>query len=254
MSRARPPAAMPGAARGIGRSLRLYYGDAARTARMDALHAGLCPPGGLVFDIGAHVGDRTASFRRLGARVVAVEPQPAAMRALRLIHGRDRGVALEQVALSAAPGRLRLHLNTANPTVSTASSDFIARAATAQGWRGERWDGAVEVGVLTLDQLIARHGAPDFVKIDVEGFEDRVLEGLTRPLPSLSFEFTTLSRKIALAAISRLGRLGRYRFNVSLGERHGFEFGSWRGAAALADWLREVPPSANSGDIYARRC
>ena len=35
----------------------------------------------LAFDIGAHVGDRTAAFRRLGARVVAVEPQPAAMRA-----------------------------------------------------------------------------------------------------------------------------------------------------------------------------
>ncbi len=42
-------------------------------------------PGDLAFDIGAHVGDRIGSFRRLGARVVAVEPQPALVRTLRLI-------------------------------------------------------------------------------------------------------------------------------------------------------------------------
>ena len=39
-------------------------------------------PGDLVFDVGAHVGDRIAAFRRLGARVVAVEPQPALVRTL----------------------------------------------------------------------------------------------------------------------------------------------------------------------------
>ena len=56
---------------------------------MDRLYGHFVRPGDLVFDIGAHVGDRVASFRRLGARVVAVEPQPAMVRALRLLYGRD---------------------------------------------------------------------------------------------------------------------------------------------------------------------
>ena len=43
---------------------------------MDALYARFLRAGDLAFDIGAHVGDRISSFRRLGARVVALEPQP----------------------------------------------------------------------------------------------------------------------------------------------------------------------------------
>ena len=64
-------------ARGIVRSLRIYYGHRARAAAMDRLYSSFVKRGDLVFDIGAHVGDRVAAFRRLGARVVAVEPQPA---------------------------------------------------------------------------------------------------------------------------------------------------------------------------------
>ncbi len=243
----------PSPARGIGRSLRLYYGDPARTARMDRLNARFCRAGQLVFDIGAHVGDRTASFRRLGARVVAVEPQPAALRALRLIHGRDPGVTLLPVALGRACGTVRLRLNTANPTVSTASPELIARAAAAPAWCAERWDAAIEVPVLTLDALVARHGLPDFAKIDVEGFEAEVLAGLAVPLPALSFEFTTIDRETALAALSRLTALGRYRFNLSRGEAHRLEWTDWREAGEVAAWLRAAPESVNSGDIYARR-
>ena len=70
----------------------------------------------------------------------------------------------------------------------------------------------------TLDVLIERHGLPRFVKIDVEGFEDEVLAGLTRPLPALSFEFTTIQREVAYAAIERLVRGAPYAFNAVLGE------------------------------------
>ncbi len=70
---------------------------------MDALYRRFVRPDDLVFDIGAHVGDRVAAFRRLGARVVALEPQPGPMRALRLLHGRDPGVVL----MAAAAGSMR---------------------------------------------------------------------------------------------------------------------------------------------------
>ena len=66
-------------ARGVIRSLRIYYGGAAQSRRDGpALRAASCKRGDLVFDVGSHVGDRIAAFRRLGARVVACEPQPAA--------------------------------------------------------------------------------------------------------------------------------------------------------------------------------
>ena len=93
------------AATAIGRSLRIYYGDPARAGALDTLYGPFLRPGDLAFDIGAHVGDRTASFRRLGARVVALEPQPACFRALRLIHGRDADVTLVRAAAGRRPRR-----------------------------------------------------------------------------------------------------------------------------------------------------
>src|SRR5271169_6084896 len=95
--------------RGVIRSLWIYYGQ--RHRAMDRLHRGLMRPGDLVFDIGSHVGDRIASFRRLGCRVVAVEPQPALVRVLRLLYGAAADVAIEPCAVGRAPGTLDLHIN-----------------------------------------------------------------------------------------------------------------------------------------------
>jgi FkbM family methyltransferase len=100
---------------------------------MDRLYGRFVSRGDLVFDVGAHVGDRVACFRRLGARVVAVEPQPALVRTLRLIHGRDRTVVIEPVAVGRGQGTLDLKLNIDNPTVSTASDAFIKAAEGAPG-------------------------------------------------------------------------------------------------------------------------
>lgn len=236
----------------LRRSFEVYYGDPVRDAAMDALHARFLPPGELAFDIGSHVGDRIGSFRRLGARVVAVEPQPLCQAALRALYRGDDQVTLVAAACAAAPGTVTVHLNSANPTVSTVSTDFIRAAGGAAGWAGEVWDSTIEVPATTLDALIAAHGVPAFTKIDVEGYEDAVLAGLSRPLPALSFEFTTIARPVAMRCLDRLASLGRYGFDVALAEGEPLVFGRWRGAAELAGYLAGLPHSANSGDVYCR--
>jgi FkbM family methyltransferase len=238
-------------ARGVVRSLRIYYGDRGRRTAMDRLYGRFVRPGDLVFDIGAHVGDRVGAFRRLGARVVAVEPQPALVRTLRLIYGRDRGVVIAATAVGRRNGMVGLRLNIDNPTVATASDDFIAAAARAPGWEGQAWTAQADVAVTTLDALIELHGAPSFVKIDVEGFEAEALHGLTRPIAALSFEFTTIQREVAQAAIDRCAALGYASFDAALGESQTLVHGRWLAAPDIARWLAALPPEANSGDIYA---
>jgi FkbM family methyltransferase len=238
-------------ARGVVRSLRIYYGDKARSAAMDRLYRRFVRPGDLVFDIGAHVGDRVAAFRRLQARVVAVEPQSALVRMLRLLYGRDPNVTIEAAAVGSCAGFVDLNLNLDNPTVSTASSGFIAAAAGARGWEGQTWNKTVRVPLTTIDTLIAKHGVPAFIKIDVEGFEAEALAGLGQPVPALSFEFTTMQRDVANACIERCAALGFVRFNAVLGESLIFERTNWMDARAVSRWLAELPANANSGDIYA---
>jgi FkbM family methyltransferase len=237
--------------RGISRSLRIYYGDRSRAAAMDRLYGGFVRRGDLVFDIGAHVGDRVACFRRLGARIVAVEPQPAMVTLLRLFYGRRADIAIEAAAVGRLAGRISMMINAENPTVSTASPAFVSAARDAPGWENQNWRKSVSVPVTTLDALIEKHGTPAFIKIDVEGFEEEALLGLSRPVKALSFEFTTIQRQIAIACIERCAALDYRRFNAALGESQTFVNADWVGGEEISRWLAGLPHAANSGDIYA---
>jgi FkbM family methyltransferase len=245
-------AALPrGTAKSLHRSLRVYHGDKSRHPAMDAMYGRFVRSGQLAFDIGSHVGDRISSFRRLGATVVALEPQPGCARAIQIIHGRDPLVTLVEAACGKQAGEVVLKINSANPTVSTASEEFVKAAAGAGGWETQVWDHAITVPCVTLDGLIDVHGVPAFIKVDVEGFELAVLEGLSIPVAALSFEFTTIQRDVAYACIECLQDLGDYRFNIALGESQTFTFDSAISADEMILFIQALPHEANSGDVYA---
>src|SRR5438128_2337237 len=227
--------------RGVLRSLRIYYGNRGRRTAMDRLYGEFVHPGDLVFDIGAHVGDRVGSFRRLGARVVAVEPQPQLVTVLKLLYGRDRDVIIEPVAIGRESGTVPLRVNIDNPTVSTASDAFVRAADGALGWENQAWTETIDVPLTTLDALIERHGRPAFIKIDVEGFEVEALAGLSRAVPALSFEFTTIQRDLAYGCLARCTARGYRHYKAALGESQTFVEEGWLTADEITRWLKELP-------------
>ncbi|MGB3133371.1 MAG: FkbM family methyltransferase [Candidatus Macondimonas sp.] len=238
---------------GLARSFLLYRARPGRRRRLAAFYRPWIGPDSLCFDIGAHLGDRVDAWRRLGARVVAVEPQPLFRDALVRRYRDDARVCIEPVALAEAPGRQILSISRRTPTVSTLNADWRQAMAASDRFSGVRWDASCEVEVMTLDTLIARHGVPGFCKLDVEGAEAQILGGLSQPLPALSLEYSPAAIGGALACVARLAALGSYRFQRSVGESLRFEPGGWREAPeALAD-LRAVPRHAPAGDLYAVR-
>jgi FkbM family methyltransferase len=219
---------------------------------MVRLYGEFLGPGDVAFDIGAHVGSRVRAWRKLGARVVAVEPQPDCLRVMRLLYGRDHDVTLVPKALGAAPGRSRLAVSTATPTVSSMSASWIESVAADRRFARVRWDRSIEVEVVTLDDLVAEYGEPAFCKIDVEGFEVDVLSGLSRPLRALSFEYLPAAHDMALAALDRVERLGDYEYNYSAVETMRLTSPRWLDADAISAALDHVRPLGRSGDVYAR--
>lgn len=237
---------------GLVRSLLVYWRPG-RQRGLRRLYAAFVREGDLVFDIGAHLGDRSAAFAALGARVVALEPQPRTARWLRRIVGRDERITVRQEAVGASRGVEELAVSRWTPTVSTLSESW--RVGVAQGnpgFSGVRWEATVEVPVVTLDDLIEAYGVPGFCKIDVEGYEAEVLAGLGQPVPALSVEFVAGQLEVAEACLRRLEVLGTYRYSVVLGEGRDFLFEPWIGAPELLAWLATGADGASSGDVYAR--
>lgn len=237
---------------GIARSFAMYYGTPWRAGRMKRLYGQFIGPGSLAFDIGAHAGNRVRCWRALDARVVAVEPQADFVRVLDALYGRDASVTVLRAAVGRVPGTATLHVSERTPTVSTVSTQWMHRVESSPGFRGVRWEHDETVGMVTLEQLVERHGAPAFVKIDIEGYEAEALEGLATRVPALSFEYLPSARETALACIDRLGALGDYVFNWSPGESHRLENSQWQDAAGARRFLKALARDDDSGDVYAR--
>jgi FkbM family methyltransferase len=203
--------------------------------------------GHIVFDIGANVGEYTEAFCDLGSRVVAVDPNPDCAEPLRKL-AKIRDVRVELCAVGDRPGSAMM--NTCQFShFATLNDKFLEEAEGSPDYAGVEWGGRVEVPVVTLDQLAERHGRPVFVKIDVEGFEDKVIAGMSFRPAALSFEFSTRSLDIAYRA---LGGLDGYEYNAVAGRSFDLLHPRWLSRDELIGWLDDYHRTPY-GDIIARR-
>jgi hypothetical protein len=115
-----------------------------------------------------------------------------------------------------------------------------------------RWRGSEEVEVTTLGELISQFGCPAFCKIDVEGFELQVIQGMKTPVPCLSFESTPEIIRPTTEVIDRLASLGEYMFNYSFGESMEFASRAWLSQSEARFALENLPDKRVFGDVYAK--
>ncbi|MDR5897969.1 FkbM family methyltransferase [Halomonas vilamensis] len=236
---------------GIARSLLIYWRPG-RQRGLKKLYQPFLSPGALAFDIGAHLGDRSAAFHALGAHVVALEPHPLLARWCRRMIG--DGVTLLPLAAGKTPGHAELAINPANLTVSTLADQWREQIGRHNaGFAHLSWGERERVDVTTLDALIAQYGEPAFIKIDVEGFEADVLAGLSLPVAALSVEFVSGALEVSHACVERLSTLGDYRYNIVVGEQRHFRWSGWKSEAEVHAWLTAGAEGLASGDIYACR-
>jgi FkbM family methyltransferase len=184
--------------------------------------------------------------------VVAVEPQPHVATLLRVLAGRVPDVIVVEAAVSDRVGRARLAVSDRTPTVSTITDAWREARGRDAAFAGVEWNRTIDVEATTLDALIASHGEPAFVKLDMEGGEVAALHGLTVPVKGVSFEYLGSALDAVDACASRLAALAPYRFNWSAGESSRLGSDIWIDHRTLVAQLSAATPSEH-GDVYARR-
>jgi FkbM family methyltransferase len=215
-------------------------------------YRGFVSAGDVVFDVGANIGNRVKILLRLGARVVAVEPQRECAKVLRAVFGRDPQFVLVEKALGAAEGQAEIMISDAN-TISSLSREWMDAVVDSGRFGDQRWDRTQPVALTTLDRLIEQYGDPAFVKIDVEGFEYEVVKGLSRPVAALSLEFTPEVSDSTFRCLEHLERLGEIRSNYSVGESMRLALEQWVPRSELVGILSTLKEDHQMfGDVYVR--
>lgn len=170
----------------------------------------LVSPGNLCFDIGANRGERTEIFLELGAKVIAVEPQKKCFSHLKnRFHFHPRATIIH-AAVGSQNGFAELNLCSESDECASLDPEFITIYSEISGLH---WPKKEKVEMVTLDSLIDSFGIPDLCKIDVEGYEPEVFQGLRHPIPQIHFEFNQPLINDTLDCLKRLEKLGMYYCN-----------------------------------------
>jgi FkbM family methyltransferase len=213
--------------------------------------------GATIFDVGANEGNKSSVFLKLGAMVVAVDPDATNQAALRdrflRLRLRRKSLAVVGAALSDRTGVETFWVDEPGSAKNTLNKKWVETLRESQRFgQPLAFLKQMTVQTMTLEDLIATFGEPFFVKIDVEGSEPDVLRGLNRAIPFVSFEVNLPEFRVegleCVRLLERLDPCGEFNYTVDC--RTGLAMSRWLPAGEFADCLRSC--SAISIDVVWR--
>ena len=208
----------------------------------------LLKPGDLFFDVGAHLGEKSKPFIEKKIQTIMVEPLPSCIKQLEKNYSQNSLVKILQKGLGDKEAKAKLSINENMPTVSTLSEHWKKGR-----FSNLKWEKEIEIEITTLDHLINTFGEPDYIKVDVEGFELNVIKGLSKKVGIISFEITSEYLSDALKCLDYLINLGYKDFTFSIGERKKF-FCNWNNSKNIINLINiEIQKDKFFwGDVYCK--
>jgi FkbM family methyltransferase len=208
--------------------------------------------GNVIFDIGANDGYKTDIFLRIGAKVIAVEPDEINQDVLKekFIKSRffPKPVIVVSNAVSDRVGVTTMWIDAPGSALNTLNPKWVDTLRNDETHAGMRLNFAEEkkVQTTTLEKLIASYGIPFYIKIDVEGHELNVLRGLKQLVRYISFEVNLPEFKEegleCIRILNQITTAGEFNYVADYDE--GLIFKQWVPAAEFIHAFEQCKKSA----------
>lgn len=206
----------------------------------------------LVYDLGMHNGDDTDYYLRKGCRVVAVEANPdlAKLAGERFRSAIEQGrLMLEDVAVWETYATKAFHVCPSFPNLSSLDATWAAREAAPLV--------EIQVKCVPIEHFFALYGVPGFLKIDIEGADETVLDQLAHlnylprylSIEDCRFGFRYLDKLIAMGYAS-FKLVDQSRIAGSVDPDIGYAFSSHSSGPMSADAPGAWIPSAEIVAVY----
>jgi FkbM family methyltransferase len=208
----------------------------------------------IYFDIGANYGNRIEPIIDKKIKIIAVEPQLQCIKFLKRKYGNK--ITIIPKGLGNVEGTKTMHISNSH-VITSFSREWIEATQESGRFSQYSWNKKQQIEMTTLDILIKRYGKPKFIKIDVEGFEFEVLQGLSQPIDFLSFEYTIPERKNSIIEcidrIVEISNQNKVQFNYSIGESMRWALDEWLSPQQMKEEIElDRFNKSDFGDIYSK--
>jgi FkbM family methyltransferase len=201
----------------------------------------------LLFDIGANRGDATLAGLTKGYKVIAVEAAPKVYAELVKNFIYNPNVVPLRMAVADKDGERIEFYEAEEDGLSTLNKEWLTGNTMPYAGKPYR---TIQANTITLDSLAAKYGEPDLIKIDVEGAEWSVFNGMIRKYPMLTFEWTDVTIPEHEKQLHYLAALGYTEVAPQFIEHHLQEPDRWwhLDTFTMNDWLQASSDSWTQGE------
>ena len=196
----------------------------------------------LLFDIGANKGDATWHGLQKGFdKIIALEPAPKMFNILYDNYKNDNRVIPLKYAVSDSNNEVIEFYECVEDGLSTIEKSWLT--ADNALYKGKEFR-TIYALTCTIDKLVEKYGLPDLVKIDVEGAETQVLNGMNCKPKQLCFEWSLFTVDQHIKQLKKLRDVNGYtEFALQYITYHllePIEYRSLSLAKTLPNWIEQT--------------